>query len=61
MNQGSNNFEEENDEMMNIEEVARSIEYLRALGLTEKQINDYHKYIATGIGLPIKDEETEEK
>ena len=36
---------------MSIEEVARAIQYLRMVGLTEAQICDFLIYIATGFGM----------
>lgn len=46
---------DENESMaLTAVEHARIIEYLRALGLTEKQINDLFIYVATGSNLPIK-------
>lgn len=60
MEQGSNIIEKEDAEMMNVVEVARLIEWLRAEGLSEAEINNCVTYIATGIGLPTK-EPTEEK
>lgn len=62
MEQGSNNFiEEEEMGALNSKEVARLIEYLRAVGLTEKQINDCQIYVATGVGLPINEKESDDK
>ena len=52
-------MEKEDVEMMNVVEAARAIEWLRAKGLSEKDANDFLTYIATGVGLPIK-EPTEE-
>ncbi len=61
LNEGGNTLEEETndflkeeEDMMNAKEVARAIEYLRFLGLTEKQINDFLVYVGTGVGLPIE-------
>lgn len=54
MEQSSNDLLMEDEEMMNSKEVARAIEYLRYLGLTEKQINDFLVYVGTGVGLPIE-------
>ena len=43
------------DEMsMNPTEVSRMIDFLRAIGLDEKTINNCIQYIATGINLPGK-------
>lgn len=50
------NNEEVDEEMMNVQEVARLIEWLRAKGLSEKDINDCTTYIATGVGFPSNDE-----
>lgn len=45
-----------NDEMsMNPTEMSRMIDFLRAVGLDEKTINDCIQYIATGIKLPDND------
>lgn len=60
MKQGSSIVEKEGAEMMNVQEVARLIEWLRASGMSETEINDCVTYIATGIGLPTK-EPVEEK
>lgn len=60
MEQGSSIVEKEGAEMMNVQEVARLIEWLRASGMSETEINDCVTYIATGIGLPTK-EPVEEK
>ena len=59
MGQSSTIIEKEDVEMMNVVEAARAIEWLRAKGLSEKDANDFLTYIATGVGLPIK-EPTEE-
>lgn len=46
---------DENESMaLTVIEHARIIEYLRALGLTEEQINDLFIYVATGTNLPTK-------
>lgn len=55
MEQSSNIIEEEATEMMNVQEVARAIEWLRAEGMSESKINDFMVYIATGVGLPTKE------
>lgn len=56
MGQGSNIIEKEaTEEMMNVQEVARTIEWLRAKGLSDTEINDLLTYIATGVGLPTKE------
>lgn len=47
---------EEAINMMNVAEVARMIEWLRTKGLSDTDINDCLTYIATGVGLPIKNE-----
>lgn len=60
MEQGSNNIDKEAREMMNVEEVARMIEWLRAIGMSDTDINNCLTYIATGVGLPSK-ESTKEK
>ena len=61
MEQSSRLNEMEGTEMMNIEEVARATEYMRALGLSYEQISKCMTYIATGVGLPIEDDEPKEK
>ena len=53
--------EEEVEEMMNVVEVARMSEALKAMGLTDSQINVVINYIATGIGLPESTEQSKEK
>ncbi len=55
MGQCSNIIEEEVSEMMNVQEVARLIEWLRATGVPEDEINNCVTYIATGVGLPTKE------
>lgn len=55
MEQSSDIIEEEATEMMNVQEVARAIEWLRAEGMSESKINDLMVYIATGVGLPTKE------
>lgn len=60
MEQGSSIVEKEGAEMMNVQEVARLIEWLRTSGMDEAEINDCVTYIATGVGLPTK-EPVEEK
>ena len=55
MEQGSSTIEKEDAEMMNVQEVARTIEWLRAKGMSDKEINDLLTYIATGVGLPTKE------
>lgn len=60
LEQSSNLYEEETEMgHLTSAETARLIVYLRAVGLTDKQINDCQIYVATGVGLPS--EETEEK
>ena len=48
---------EVDDMSLSIREEARMIEYLRACGLTEKQINDCFIYMATGTNLPERSQE----
>lgn len=48
--------EEVEEEMMNIQEVARTIEWFKAKGLTAEDVNEYLTYVATGVGLPTNDE-----
>lgn len=60
MEQGSNFIEEEATEEMTITEVIRMNNWLRAMGMSDKDILDCQNYIATGVGLPKK-EPTEEK
>ncbi len=55
MEQGSSKIEKEAAEMMNVQEVARAIEWLRAMGMSDSDINDLMTYIATGVGLPTKE------
>lgn len=55
MEQSSNIFEEDTTEMMNLQEVARMIEWLRATGMSDTKIIDCINYIATGVGLPTKE------
>ncbi len=55
MEQGSNTIEKEATEMMNVQEVARAIEWLRAKGMSDTEINNLMTYIATGVGLPKKE------
>ena len=47
--------------MMNIEEVARAIEYLHALGISHEETCNFLKYVATGVGLPVKESAAEEE
>ena len=60
LEQGSTVMEKEDIEMMNVQEVARMIEYLRAKGLTDTEIAGCVTYIATGVGLTT-DEPAKEK
>lgn len=53
--QSSSFVEEEVLETMTITEVIRMNEWLRAMGMSEKDILDCQNYIATGVGLPEKD------
>lgn len=53
--QGSNFMEKEDVEMMTVQEVARLIEWLRAKGTSESEINDCVTFIATGVGLQPKE------
>lgn len=55
MEQGSSIAEKEGTEMMNVQEVARLIEWLRASGISEMEINNCVTYIATGVGLSTKE------
>ena len=55
MEQGSNIIEEEATEMMNVVEVARMTECLKALGLSDAEILVVQNYIATGVGLPTRE------
>ena len=50
----------EDTEMMNVQEVVRMFEYLRAKGLTDTEIAGCMNYIATGVGLP-KNEPAKDK
>lgn len=59
MGQGSNTMEKEMTDMMNVEEVARMSEWLRAKGLKDTDIVNCLTYIATGVGLPAKESEQE--
>ena len=63
MGQGSDYYEEEEEIVgaLTTKEQARMIEYLRAIGLTDKQINDCQIYIASGVGLPIKESDSLKK
>lgn len=56
MEQGSTLSKEEKS-MMNVEEVARMSEWLRAKGLKDTDIVNCLTYIATGVGLPKKESE----
>ncbi len=55
MEQGSNIIEEEATEEMTITEVTRMNDWLRAMGMSDKDILDCQNYIATGVGLPTKE------
>ena len=59
MEHGSTLMKKEDIEMMNVQEVARLIEWLRSVGMSDTDINDGLTYIATGVGLPTK--ESDEK
>lgn len=61
MEQGSNMIGKEDAEMMNVIEVARMTECLKAMGLTEAQIIVVQNYIATGVGLPTQESTETEK
>ncbi len=47
-------FEEEFVETMTIQEVARLIDWCRAKGMSDTDICDCLKHIATGADLPIR-------
>lgn len=47
-------YEEENVETMTIQEVARLIDWCRAKGLSDTDICDCLKHIATGADLPAR-------
>ncbi len=55
MEQGSSINKEEVLETMTITEVIRMNNWLRAKGLSDKEILDCQNYIATGVGLPDKE------
>ncbi len=55
MEQSSYFMDEEVTETMTITEVARMNDWLRAKGLSDKDILDCQNYIATGIGLPERE------
>lgn len=59
MEQGSNIIEKEATEEMTIMEVIRMNAWLKAKGLSDKDILECQNYIATGVGLP--NEEPTEK
>ena len=61
MEQSSNLVKKEAEEMMNVQEVARAIEWLRAAGMSDTDINNLLTYIATGVGLPTNEPEKESK
>ena len=53
MGQGFNTIEKEmTEEMMNVQEVARMTEALKAFGMSDSDILVVINYIATGVGLP---------
>ncbi len=56
MGQSSSFVEEEVSEMMTVVEVARMTECLKVLGLSDSEILIVTNYIATGIGLPEKEQ-----
>ena len=60
MEQGSDLIEKEATEEMTITEVTRMNEWLKAMGMSDTQILDCQKYIATGVGLPDKKPAEEE-
>ena len=60
MGQGSIITEKEDIEMMNVQEVARTIEWFTAKGLSYEDACNYLTYIATGVGLPAKESNEEE-
>ena len=59
MEQGSSLIEKEDKGMMNVEEVARAIEWVKAMGLTEADACNLIQYIATGVGLPNQSKEAD--
>ena len=63
MEQSSNLVEEEAEEMMNVEEVARAIDWFKANGLSDADACNCLKYVATGVGLtekePAKEKESD--
>lgn len=59
--QGSDFEEKEKSEMMNVQEVARMTEWLRAKGMSDTEILNCMNYIATGVGLPMNDGSSEAK
>lgn len=59
--QGSNFEEKGKTEMMNVQEVARMTEWLRAKGMSDTEILNCMNYIATGVGLPTNIEPSEVK
>lgn len=59
--QGSNFEEKEKTEMMNVQEVARMTEWLRAKGMSDTEILNCMNYIATGVGLLTNIEPSEVK
>ena len=61
MEQSSDPFNEEASGEMTITEVIRMNDWLKAMGLSDRQILDCQKYIATGTGLPSEEPAKEEK
>lgn len=62
MGQSSNIVEKETMEMMNVVEVARMNECLKAMGMSDADILVVQTYIDTGVGLPTKEPtDTDEK
>lgn len=59
MEQSSSIMEKEDKGMMNVEEVARAIEWVKAMGLTDTDACNLITYIATGVGLPTKEKESD--
>ena len=55
MKKGSTVMEKEDVEMMNVKEVALTIEWFKAHGLTDADITNFLTYIATGVGLEDKE------
>lgn len=55
LRQSSVIMEKEDAEMMNVKEVALTIEWFKAHGLTDADVTNYLTYIATGVGLEDKE------